>query len=182
MGELQVRLVDLVDQQHHLLLRPEGLSQLAHLDIAGDVIHAVCAELAVVEPLDHVVNVQSVLGLGGGLHVPDDELLAQGVRHRLGKHRLAGARLAFDQQGLFQRDGDVHGGHQILRRHVLAAAPKRFIHGSCLLVFGDCGRHCLRKDYCTGLLPGLQLPGVFLLGSRSWEFSPKTAPEFCLNP
>ena len=28
-GELQVRLVDLVDQQHHLLLGLEGLAQLA---------------------------------------------------------------------------------------------------------------------------------------------------------
>ena len=47
-GELQVGLVDLVDQQDHLLLVRERLAQLAELDILCDIVHAGCAELAVV--------------------------------------------------------------------------------------------------------------------------------------
>ena len=86
------------------------------------------AELAVVEPLDHVVDVQAVLGLGGGLHVPDDELLAQGVGDGLGKHGLAGAGLAFDEQGLAEGDGDVDGAHQLRGGHVLTASFEHHIH------------------------------------------------------
>ena len=63
-GELQICLVDLVDQQNHLLLRAERLAQLAHLDIPPDVVHAALAELAVVESLHRVVHVEAILGLG----------------------------------------------------------------------------------------------------------------------
>ena len=39
-GELQVGLVHLVDQQHHLLVGGERLAQLAQLDVLCDVVHA----------------------------------------------------------------------------------------------------------------------------------------------
>ena len=110
-GELQVCLVDLVDEQHHPLLRAERLAQL---DIVADIIHAMGAELAVVEPLDHIVDIQAILSLGGGLDVPDDELFTQGIRHRLGQHGLARTRLALDEQRLFQRHRDIHRQHQLL--------------------------------------------------------------------
>ena len=127
-GEFQIRLVDLVDQQHHLLLGRKSLAQLAQLDIFFDVVHALTAELAVVEPLHHVIDVQAVLSLGGGLHVPDDELFAQRLRHGLCQHGLAGARLALDEQGLLQGHGDVDGLHQILRGHIMRAAAEFGIH------------------------------------------------------
>ena len=123
-GELQIRLVDLIDQQHHLLIGGEGLPQLAQLDIVADIVHAVGAELAVVEPLDHVVDIQSVLGLGGGLDVPDDELLAQGIRHRLSQHGLASPRLALDEQRLLQCYSDVHRHHQLFGCHIVSGPGK----------------------------------------------------------
>ena len=136
-GELQVRLVDLVDEQDHLLLRREGLPQLAQLDVLLDVIHPFAAELAVIEPLNGVVDVQAVLGLGGGLDVPDDELLVQGVADGLGQLGLAGAGLALDQQGLLQGDGDVHDPEQVGGDDVIAASLKFFHAGVFLSVLLD---------------------------------------------
>ena len=126
------RFFDLVDQQHHLLLRGKRLSQLAQLDIAGRVVHAVGAELAVVEPLHHVVDVEAVLGLGGGLHVPDNELLPQRLGYGLGQHGLAGARLALNEKRLFQRHGNVHRRHQLAGGHVLIGSRKNLVHSSPL--------------------------------------------------
>ena len=75
-GELQICLVDLIDEQDHLLVGGEGLPQLAQLHIFFNVVHALAAELAVVQTLHHVIDVQPVLGLGGGLDVPDDQLFS----------------------------------------------------------------------------------------------------------
>ena len=47
-GELKIGLVHLVDEQHHLLVGGECLAELAELDILCDIVHAGCAELAVV--------------------------------------------------------------------------------------------------------------------------------------
>ena len=114
-GELKIGLVHLVDEQHHLLVGGERLAELAELDVFCDVVHAGGAELAVVETLDDVVDVQTVLRLGGGFHVPDDELLAQRVGDGLRQHGLARAGLALDEQRLFERHGDVHCVHQFQR-------------------------------------------------------------------
>ena len=46
--ELEVCFVDLVDQQHDLLVGGERLAEFAELDILCDIVHAGCAELAVV--------------------------------------------------------------------------------------------------------------------------------------
>ena len=48
--ELDVRLVDLVDQQHHLLVRIKRVPQLAALDVVGDIADPFIAELAVAQP------------------------------------------------------------------------------------------------------------------------------------
>ena len=133
-GELQVGLVDLVDQQDHLLLVRERLAQLAELDILLDIVHAFAAELAVVQTLDGVVHIQAVLGLCRRLDVPNDELLAQGLRNGLGQHGLAGAGLALDQQWLLQRDGDVDDAQQVLGDNVLAASLE-FVHSVTILSF-----------------------------------------------
>ena len=118
-GELKIGLVHLVDEQHHLLVGGECLAELAELDVFCDVVHAGGAELAVVETLDDVVDVQTVLRLGGGFHVPDDELLAQRVGDGLRQHGLACAGLALDEQRLLQRHGDVHRAHQLGRGDVV---------------------------------------------------------------
>ena len=99
-GELQIGLVDLVDEEDHLLVGGEGLAQLAQLHVFFDVVHALAAELAVIQPLHHVIDIQAVLGLGGGLDVPDQQLFIQGGGNGLGQHGLARARLALDEQGL----------------------------------------------------------------------------------
>ena len=65
-------------------------------NIVGDVVHTVGAELAVIEALHHVVDIQAVLGLGGGFHVPDDQFFSQRLGHGLSQHGLAGAGFAFD--------------------------------------------------------------------------------------
>ena len=126
--ELQIGLVDLVDEQDHLLVGGEGLAQLAQLHIFFDVVHALAAELAVIEPLHHVIDVETVLGLGGGLDVPDQQLFIQGGGDGLGQHGLARARLALDEQGLLQHHGNVHRAHQLLRGHIVLAAFE-FVHG-----------------------------------------------------
>ena len=54
-GELDVGLVDLVDQQHHLAGGGEGLPELAAPDVVGDVVDPRVAKLAVAQPADRVV-------------------------------------------------------------------------------------------------------------------------------
>ena len=72
--ELEVGLVDLVDEQHHALLRGERLAERAELDVAADVLHVAVAEARVVEALHGVVDVEAVLRARRALHVPADEL------------------------------------------------------------------------------------------------------------
>ena len=136
-GELQVRLVDLVDEENHLLVVGKGLPQLAQAHVLLDIVHPLAAELAVVEALDHVVDVQAVLGLGGGLDVPDNQLLAQSLGDGLGQHGLAGARLPLDQQGLLQYHGDVGRPEQLLRGDVVLASSE-FLHSDFLPVMQSC--------------------------------------------
>ena len=131
-GELQIGLVDLVDEQDHLVVGGECLAQLAQLDILLDVVHALAAELAVIQPLDHVVDIQAVLGLGGGLDVPDDQLFAQGFGDGLSQHRLSRARLPFDQQGLLEHHSDIHRPHQFLGSDIVLASLKCLTHSSIL--------------------------------------------------
>ena len=133
-GELQVGLVDLVDEEDDLLVGGEGPPQLAQRNQFLDVIHPFAAELAVVEPLDGVIDIQAVLGLGGGLDVPNDELFAQGLGDGVGQHGFAGAGLPLDEQGLLQGDGNVYNPQQVLRDHVLAASLE-FVHGAVFLSF-----------------------------------------------
>ena len=130
-GELQVGLVDLVNEQDDLLVGGKGLAQLAQLDILGDVVHALAAKLAVIEALHHVVHIQAVLGLGGGFDIPDDQLLVQSLGDGLGQHGLSGARLALDEQGLLQYHGDVYCPKQLLIGHIILTSSK-FLHGRIL--------------------------------------------------
>jgi hypothetical protein len=82
-GELDVGLVDLVDEQHHTLRRLERATQCAHVDVLADVAHVVVPEAAVVEPLHGVVVVQPLLRPGGALDVPGDQRQPPAPRRRL---------------------------------------------------------------------------------------------------
>ena len=59
-GEFDVGLVDLVDQQHRQLGRGERLPQLAALDVVADVVDALVAELAVAQAGDRVIFVEAL--------------------------------------------------------------------------------------------------------------------------
>ena len=71
--EVGVGLVDLVDQEHRPLVGNEGLADLAHPDVLGDVAHiaARIAEAAVVEAGQGVVLVEGVDQLHARLDVQD---------------------------------------------------------------------------------------------------------------
>ena len=97
-GELDVGLVDLVDQQHRAHVHGERFPQLAALDVVADVVDARVAELAVAQARDGVVLVEALLGLGGRFDVPLDDGHAERLGHLERQHRLAGAGLALDQQ------------------------------------------------------------------------------------
>ncbi len=123
-GEFQIRLVDLVDQQNHLLLGLKSLSQLAQLDITRDIIDPFLAELAVVQSLNRIVHIQAVLRLGGGFYIPDDQLLPKGIGDRLRQHRLARARLSLHQERLLQGDGHVDACQKLLGCNIIGSAAE----------------------------------------------------------
>jgi len=83
------------------------------LDVVGDVVEAVIAELAVAQARDSVIFVKALLRPGGRLDMPFDELQPECRRHLTGELRLAGAGFALDQQGALQRDRGVDRHHQI---------------------------------------------------------------------
>ncbi len=118
-GELDVGLVDLVDQQHGALGVGERLPQLALADVVADVLDALVAELAVAQAAHRVVLVEALLRLGGRLDVPLDERRLDGLGHLHGQHRLAGAGLPLDQQRALQRDGGVDGDLQVIGGHIV---------------------------------------------------------------
>ncbi len=117
-GELDIRLVDLVDQQHRRLVSHEGVPQLARLDVVGDVVHPLVAELAVAQPRHRIVFIEPLQCLGGRFDVPGDQLLIERLGDLVGQDGLAGARLALDQQRAFERDRRVDRDLQILRRDI----------------------------------------------------------------
>ncbi|MNP58198.1 hypothetical protein D3C76_1530930 [compost metagenome] len=69
-------------------------------------------ELGVPQPGHRIILIEPLLGPGGGLDVPADEVGTERLGHRLRQHRLAGARLTFYQQRLLQHDGGVDGHTQ----------------------------------------------------------------------
>jgi hypothetical protein len=75
--ELDIGLVDLVDQQHHLAVGRERLPQLAAPDVVGDVVDPFVAQLAVAQPADRVVFIEPLRRPGGRLDVPFDDRQVQ---------------------------------------------------------------------------------------------------------
>ncbi len=113
-GEFDVGLVDLVDQQHRPLARDESLPQLAAADVVADVGDARVAELRIAQARDGVVFVEPLLGAGRRLDVPGDQRRAERVGDLLGEQRLAGAGLALDQQRPLEADRRIDRGLQFV--------------------------------------------------------------------
>ena len=123
-GEFDVGLVDLVDQQHRPLFGDEGVPQLAALDVVADVAHALVAELAVAQPRHRVVFVEALQRLGGRLDVPFDQRRVEALGDLQRQHGLAGAGLALDQQGPLERDRGIDRDLEIVGRDIGAGAFK----------------------------------------------------------
>ncbi len=113
-GELDVGLVDLVDQQDRAFGGVERLPQLAALDVVADVGDARIAELRVAQARHRVIFIEPLLRLGGRFDVPGEQRRAQRARDLFGEQRLAGARLALDQQRALQNDRRVDRDPEIL--------------------------------------------------------------------
>ncbi len=91
-GELDVGLVDLVDQQHDRSVRLEGLPELALADVVGHVVHPLVAQLAVAQAADGVVFVKALLRRGGGFDVPLDHRQAERLPRPAGPVRSCRCR------------------------------------------------------------------------------------------
>ena len=113
-GELDIGLVNLVDQQHDLFVRGKRLPELAALDIVFHVMHALFAKLAVAQPADGVVFVKTLLRLGGRFDIPFDQAHAKRLRHLTRKFGLAGAGLALDQKRALKRHGGIDRHGQVI--------------------------------------------------------------------
>ncbi|CAM2160920.1 hypothetical protein PT2222_90138 [Paraburkholderia tropica] len=120
--EFDVGLVDLVDQQDARLLRLERLPQHALDDVVADVLHALVAELRIAQARHRVVFVEALLRLRGGLDVPLHERHVERGRDFLGQHRLAGARLALDEQRTLQGDRGIDRELEVVGGDVLRRA------------------------------------------------------------
>ena len=121
-GKLDVRFIDFIDQQGHWLFSGECLPQNAFDDVVVDVFDPLIAQLAVAQTADRVIFIQALLGFGGGLDVPLQQLHAQSFGHFFGQHGFARARLALDQQGAFQGDGSVDRQFEVLGGDVFVGA------------------------------------------------------------
>ena len=129
-GEFDVGLVDLVDQQHGQLGRGERLPQFAAADVVGDVVDPLVAELAVAEAGNSVIFVEALDGAGGRLDVPFDQRRAQRRGDLVREDGLAGAGFALDQQGPAELDRGVDRDLEVVGRDIIGGAFET--HGPAL--------------------------------------------------
>ena len=127
-GKFQICLINLIDQQDRLVLAGERLAQFSKLHVLLHLVHARKTQLAVIQPLDHVIDVESFLSLCGGLDVPNQQPLLQRLRYSLCQDRLSGTRLSLDQKRLLQSDGDVCHLQEFFTGHIFAATSERTFH------------------------------------------------------
>src|SRR5262245_4937972 len=121
-GELDVGLVDLVDQEHGALVRHKRVPELAALDVVADIVDARVAKLAVAQPRNGVVFVEPLQGLGGRLDMPFDQRRADRLGDLEREHGLAGAGLALDQKRSLERDRCVDRNFEVVRCDIRAGA------------------------------------------------------------
>ena len=123
--ELDVRLVDLVDQQDRATLCREGVPELAGQDVVGDVVHLVRAELAVTQARDRVVLVEALGGLRRRLTFqvisgrPTDCATSSA-------RTVSPCRAPLHEERTLEGDGGVDGDRQILAGDVGECPSKRW--------------------------------------------------------
>ena len=127
-GKFQIGFIDFVNQQNDLLVAVERFAKLAKLDIFADIIHALIAELGIIQTLHNVIHIETILRLCGGFDIPDDKLFAKSLRNCFGKHGFAGTGLALDEQGLLQGDGNIYRTHQLFAGYIIFTSFKCEIH------------------------------------------------------
>ena len=121
-GEFDVGLVDLVDQEDGKGRRGERLPELALADIVGNVVDPLVAELAVAQPRHRVIFVEALMRLGGRFDVPFDQRRADRRGDLVGEDGLAGAGLALDEQRPPQRDRGVDRDLEVVGRDIIGGA------------------------------------------------------------
>ncbi len=171
--EVRVGLVDLVDEQHRLGVGHEGLADLAHPDVGLDVAHVALrvAEAAVVEAREGVVLVEGLDELHARLHVQGDERQVEALGDGVGEHRLSRARLALQQKGHLQGDGDVHDLGQFLVEDVFRGAAEGV---GFLFLFFHLSLRC-RFSLSGNANPRGAIPGVSKSTSKSRKIPQQTA-------
>ena len=97
-GKLDVRFVNLVDEQHHLCVRRKRLPETSESDIAFDVRYITIAKARIVEALHGVIDVQAIFSLRSGLNVPHQQRLTESPGNVVRQQCLPGARLPFHQE------------------------------------------------------------------------------------
>ena len=113
-GELDVRLVDLVNQQYHGLVVGECLPQRSLDDVVRDVLDALVSKLRVAQARHGIIFIETLLRLCGRFDVPFKKRHAERTGDFLSQFCLAGSGLALDQQWAFQCDGCVDREHEII--------------------------------------------------------------------
>ncbi len=93
---------------------------------------AFVAELAVAQPRHRVIFVKALMRLGGRFDVPFDQRRPDRLGDFVGKHGLAGPRLALDQQRTAQRHRRVDCDLQVIGGDIIFGALEahvRPLHG-----------------------------------------------------
>ena len=141
--KLKVSFVNLVDQEHHALVRLECLAQRAHVDVLADIPNVMVAKSAVVQPLHRVVVVEAFLRACCALHVPGDQLRTLTLCHGFSEQRFTRAGLSAHQQRLLQDQRTVDCSFQRRIREV-RLGTRKFTARSRF----DVGHHSSLKRRC----------------------------------
>ena len=89
----------------------ESIPQLAADNVIGYVVYPLLAQLGISQARYSIVLIQALGGLGGRFYVPFDKGAIQRFGYFIGQHRLACARLAFNQERPLQGDGSIDRNH-----------------------------------------------------------------------
>src|SRR5216117_300390 len=171
-GKLDVRLVDLVDEEHDRRLGSERLPQHSADDVVADLVHPGVAELGIAQAAHGVVFVQALLRLGRGLDVPFEERQPERLCNLHREHGLAGARLAFYQQGAFERDRRVDREREVVGGDVSFGAfesHRSILASGCASLYTIA--RCVHCFPCCCVLP---LPPTRPRSPSTWAISSRS--------
>ena len=76
------------------------------MDVLADIID-VFTKLTVVQALNHIVGIETVLGLRCRFNVPDKEWFVHRFGNGVGEHRFSCTRFSLDEQWFLQRDCNI---------------------------------------------------------------------------